>query len=406
MLHWEARLMIKDLYQTGHSIRAVARQTGHSRNTVRRAIRPGPNRPRQKCGRRSPLVPFHDYLQQRYLATGLSGVRLFAELQQMGYAGGINPVWRYLKTLDQPRRALTQATVRFETPPGEQAQVDWAECGHFADEQGVRRKVYAFVMVLSYSRMLYVEFTTSTKVAELIACHQRAFSYFGGAPRRILYDNMKQVRLSPSGEWNPLFLDFLQHHGVTPQTCRPYRPRTKGKVERAIRYVKDNFLKGRVFADLADLRAQGLHWQEQVANLRVHATTQERPVDLWPKENLTDVSDLAPYRLALRYERQVDAEGFVRLSGSRYSVPPQHVGQRVVIEQGAQTVVVRAGDLVIAEHPTATRSGACMARPEHVAAMWQLALERTPAPRLLPDSLLSEQAVAARPLSVYEEVIG
>lgn len=125
-----------------------------------------------------------------------------------------------------------RATVRFETLPGEQAQVDWAECGYYLDETGERRKVYAFVMILGFSRMLYVEFTTSMQLPELIGCHERAFDYFGGFPRQILYDNMKQVRLSP-GEWNPLMQDFWQHYGIVPKTCRPYRPRTKGNARYA-----------------------------------------------------------------------------------------------------------------------------------------------------------------------------
>lgn len=285
MLGWEARMDIKDLHGQGHSMRAVARLTGHARTTVQRTLHPEQRKPPRKRGRKSGLEPHKDYLRDRYLTTGLSGVRLHEELRLMGYTGAIDSVQRYLKSLDAPRRALTKATVRFETPPGEQAQVDWAEVGHYLNDSGVPQKVYAFVMLLSYSRTLYVEFTTRMNLPELLACHQRAFAHFGGWTRRILYDNMKQVRLSPA-EWNPLMMDFLAHHGIAPATHRPYRPRTKGKVERAIRYLKDNFLKGRVFADLADLKAQGQHWQNEVANVRLHATTKARPCDLLATESL------------------------------------------------------------------------------------------------------------------------
>jgi transposase InsO family protein len=253
--------------------------------------------------------------------------------------------------------------------------------------------------------MFYVEFTTRMHLPELIACHQRAFEFFGGWPRRILYDNMKQVRLSPSG-WNPLMMDFLSHYGITASTHRPYRPRTKGEVERAIRYFRENFLKGREFADLSDLRAQGRHWQDQVANVRVHATTNARPCDLAGSEGLVPFASVTVYRLSERVERIVDAEGFVRLRGSRYSVPPEAVGRRVVVECGGQQVVVRPGEVVIAEHAEATRRGECRALPAHVAAMWRLAFSRTPVPSAQADTLLFQQSVAVRPLAAYEEVLG
>lgn len=396
---------IKDLCAQGHSLRAVARLTGHARTTVQRALHPERRKPPQKRGRKSGLEPHKEYLRDRYLTTGLSGVRLHEELRAMGYTGAIDSVQRFLRSLDAPRQALTKATVRFETPPGEQAQVDWADVGYYLDERKERRKVYAFVMVLSYSRMLYVEFTTRMHLPELIACHQRAFEFFGGWPRRILYDNMKQVRLSPS-EWNPLMMDFLSHHGITASTHRPYRPRTKGKVERAIRYLKENFLKGREFADLADLRAQGRHWQDEVANVRVHSTTHARPCDLVSAEGLIPLASITAYRLSEKVERVVDAEGFVRLRGSRYSVPPEVVGRRVIVECGEQQVVVRLGEVVIAEHTAAARRGECRAHPEHVAAMWRLAFARTPVPPTQANTLLFQQSVATRPLSAYEEVLG
>jgi transposase len=135
-------------------------------------------------------------------------------------------------------------------------------------------------MVLSYSRMLYVEFTLQMRLEQLISCHQNAFDYFGGWTHSILYDNMAQVRL-PSGGLNPLMLDFVLHHGIKINTHRPYRPRTKGKVERSVGYLKDNFLKGRTFADLADLQTQGFDWQEQTANRRIHATTKQQPIELF-----------------------------------------------------------------------------------------------------------------------------
>ena len=375
MLKLGAWMDIKDLHRQGHSIRTIAELTGLARNTVRRVLREQAPQPARRRGRASRLDPYKRYLEGRYTECALSAVRLLGEIKAMGYTGGIDVVRRFVRSLTPPARAQAKMTARFETPPGEQAQADWASCGHSMDEAGRRRAVYAFVMVLSYSRMLYVEFTHSMSLPELIRCHQRAFSFFGGWPRSILYDNMKQVRLSPS-EWNPLFLDFLNHHAVTPRTHRVRRPRTKGKVERMVHYLKDNFLNGRAFADMNDLRAQGQHWLDHTANSRVHATTGRRPCDLLAEEGLSRLGSIPAYRIAAVSERRVDAEGFVRLGRSRYSVPPEYVGSRVVVERGEQRVVVRSGDLIIAEHAPAPRPGACMAHKEHVEALWRLSLRR------------------------------
>jgi transposase len=401
MLGWEEWMEVKDLKRQGHSIKEICRRTSYSRNTVRKVLREaGPVR-RARKKRFSKLDEYKAYLKDRYERTGLSAVRLTEEIRAMGFTGSVDIVRRYLNELDA-HRFPEKATVRFETPPGEQSQVDWAYIGRFMDDKGRLRKVYAFVMVLSFSRMLYVEFTLSMRIEELIRCHQNAFEYFGGWTHTILYDNMSQVRL-PSGKLNPLMADFLSHHGIALKTCQPYRARTKGKVERVIRYLRGNFLKGREFANLADLLLQGTHWQEEVANKRIHATTKQRPIDLFREEKLVPISSAPTYIVSQRLERRVSADGFVHVSGSRYSVPPMTVGKKVIVEQGEQRIVVRHGEVIVAEHDRARRSGECVADPKHVAEMWKLSLRRQEVPPRPAERLLF-QAVEARPLAVYEEV--
>lgn len=402
MLGWEEWMEVKELRRQGHSIKHICRVTGYSRNTVRKMLREaGPIRGARKK-HRSKLDEHRSYLKKRYEKTGLSAVRLTEEIREMGFTGSVDIVRRYLRELDSDRFS-GRATVRFETPPGEQAQVDWAEVGSFIDEAGRKRKVYAFVMLLCFSRMLYVEFTLRMRIEELIRCHEHAFEYFGGWTHTILYDNMAQVRL-PSGRLNPLMADFLNHHGIALKTCRPYRARTKGKVERAIRYLKDNFLKGREFADLADLQLRGTYWQEEVANKRIHATTKQRPIDLFGQEKLVPLGLAPRYQFSVRSDRVVSAEGFVHIGGSRYSVPPRAVGKKVIVEQGEQRVVVRFGEVIIAEHDRAKRTGECVADPVHVAEMWKLSLARHEPPPRVPERLLF-QAVQSTPLAVYEEVL-
>lgn len=395
---------IKFLVEQGHSIRQAAKLSGHARNTVRSVIRPAADSSIEKRGRKSKLTDFKEYLRTRYLKTGLSGVRLCEEITKMGFTGSVSAVRRFLQTIDRAEIS-PKATVRFETPPGEQAQVDWAEIGYFLDEEGINRKIYAFLMVLGYSRMLFVEFVTDISTETLIKCHQKAFAYFGGYTRRILYDNMKQVRLSRD-EWNPLFQDFLGHYGIIGNTHRPYRARTKGKVERAVLYLRSSFLKGREFENLPDLRRQGFHWQEEIANRRIHATTKEKPCELFKKEQLIPLGQVPEYHLISKASRKVSAEGFVHYAGSRYSVSPQAVGKTVLVEQEDQTIRVKSADLIIAEHQLSVKKNADVINAEHLAEMWKLSLGKTPIPSSRKLQVMFNSEVAVTPLQRYEEVIG
>ncbi|MBI1748665.1 MAG: IS21 family transposase [Acidobacteria bacterium] len=401
MIGLEGWMDIKDLRNQGHSIRTIADITGHARNTVRRVLRQPRVPTFGKPERISGLDPFKPYLERRFNEYRLSAVRLLAEIRPMGYTGSIDIVRRYLQTLRPHKRGLEKLTVRFETPPGQQAQVDWGYCGRFTDTQGRMVPLYVFVIVLSFSRYLYVEFTTSMDTATLIACHRQAFAFFGGWPKSLLFDNMKQIKIE-AGQWNPLFLDFANYYGLVVKTHRVRRPRTKEKVERMVFYVKDNFLNGRVFADLADLNAQARGWLADTANGRRHATTGERPVDLCGKEGLTALATVAPYRLAEQQARKVDWEGFVHFARSRYSVPPEHAGRTVIVEPREQKIIIRAGSLIVAEHTAAPRPGSCMAAKEHLDALWKLSLAR-PAPTGPSWAVTFSETVATTPLTRYEE---
>ena len=409
MLTVEEWMDVRSLNRQGHSVRAIARMTGYSRNTIKKLLtQPAPPQFRQPP-RPSKLDPFKAYLTKRYAECPLSAVRLLAEIQPQGYTGSIDLLRRFLAPFKAHRRAEAKATVRFETPPGQQGQVDWASCGTFRAPDGSRVKIYAFVLVLGFSRMLYVEFTTSMALPVFLACHQHAFAFLGGWPQELLYDNMAQVRLPHSAAWNPLFRDFAQHYGFTPRTCRVRRPRTKGKVERAIRYVQDGFLAGRVFTDLADLNSQGYHWLCETANVRVHATTGQRPVDLLPQEGLTPLAAITPYPLSRRSARKVTAEAVVHLDRATYSVAPEYVGQTVLVEEDDQQIRIRSGERVLAAHRRAQRPGEQVLAPEHVAALWQLCAGRAaPPPAALSPAfqVTFQEGVARTPLSVYEQLAG
>lgn len=295
MLRLEEWVDVISMHKAGISIREIARKLGVSRNTVRAAIRRDGPPEYQRRPRPSKLDPYKDYLLERLREfPELSAKRLFEEVRSQGYDGQIS----ILKDFTRPHRVPRKRTVvRFETPPGEQAQCDWAELGTH-EVRGISTKVYAFAMLLGFSRYLYVEFSESCGSDAFLAAHARAFAYFDGMPRRILYDNAKIVALTHSRTvvtFNEALLDFAGRFGFRPQLCRPYRPQTKGKVERTIGYVKDAFLVGRIFTDLDDMNAAVLAWLEGEANVRVHATTGAVPAERLPLEGLTPICEALPW---------------------------------------------------------------------------------------------------------------
>ena len=295
LLRLEEWVDVISMHKAGVPIKEIARELGISRNTVRATLkRDGPPDYSRKP-MPSKLDPHKAYLLERLREfPELSVKQLLTEIRAHGYTGGIS----ILKDFTRPHRVPRKnAVVRFETPPGEQAQCDYAELG-IHEVRGVATKVYAFVLLLAFSRYLYVEFADSCRSDAFLAAHARAFAYFGGMPRRILYDNAKVVALEHTRTvltFNEALLDFAGRYAFRPQLCRPHRPQTKGKVERTIGYVKDAFLVGRSFTDLDDMNAQVLAWLESEANTREHATTGERPCDRLVREGLTPLSEALPW---------------------------------------------------------------------------------------------------------------
>ena len=210
---------------------------------------------------------------------------LLREIRGMGYEGSYSTVADYVRP--RRRRRQPQATVRFETAAGEQAQVDWGSFS-YVDEKGRKRQMWAFVMVLGWSRAIYVEFVRRADTASFIQCHVNVFEYFGGVPRRCLYDNAKVVTLGRDEEgrteWNRRMLDFALRLGFELRLCQPYRAQTKGKVESGVKYVRGNLWPSLRFTDDADLNRQALQWCDSVANRRTHGTTGRPPAEMLAAE--------------------------------------------------------------------------------------------------------------------------
>src|SRR4051794_27447540 len=321
-------MMILELHRQGLKVSAIARQLGIDRKTVRRYIAPGLEPP--TYGRRAPRQRSTDrflpYVRERLAAfPGLTAVRLWRELRERGYAGGYTAVKRAVRGVRPDPVAPFE--VRFETAPGEQAQVDLARFEvEFTDEPGVKRIVWLFSLVLGYSRLIWGRFVVHQDMQSVLRCHIAALEAIGGAPREILYDRMKTAVIGedPDGLviYNRALLDLARHYGFQPRACRPYRAKTKGKVERPFRYIREDFFLGGSFRNIDDLNIQLRHWLDCVANPRVHATTRRVVNEAFAEERgALKPLPLAAYQAVLRLERRLSHEGMVCVGGNLYSVP-------------------------------------------------------------------------------------
>jgi transposase len=315
---------------------------------------------------------------------------LLREIRELGYRGKLTILREFIRPLRQ--ELIRRVTERFETLPGRQAQIDWGECGTI-EVAGEKRKLYVFVLVLGYSRMMYAHFTTSSKLPVLLRCLARTFEVLG-VPAELLVDNMKQAVdqhdvTTGTVRWNKQFLDFVDHYSVLPVASPPYWPRVKGKVERGVGYIKTSFLEGRSFTDLEDLNRQLASWLDQVANVRIHGTTGERPVDRYARELVT----LRPYGAVPRYDtrsleiRRVAPDCHISYCGVFYSVDPAAAGHTVTVRAEGEGVgalfSVYHGERLVGRHVQRPKGTPRVTLPEHLAAIRKIT-RRDPEKRSIP----------------------
>jgi len=297
-------MLLRHYLEQGTSKSALARQLGVHRDTIHRWIREGEldrdlDGAAVRYGPRPPgptkLDAYKPIIEARLASyPELSAVRLLDEIRAAGYTGGYTQLKAFVRHVRPV--AAPAPVIRFETPAGRQAQVDFAK---FRFPWGVR---HALLVVLGYSRLLWCRFYLLQDMATLIDGLEDAFLYFGGVPQELLFDQMKTVitrdlRLEGGAlVRNAEFLRFAHHWSFTPRACRPYRAQTKGKVERPVRYVRGNFVYGRAFLHDADLDQQRQLWLDRVANVRLHATTRERPRVRFDREERFLLQPLAPRR--------------------------------------------------------------------------------------------------------------
>ncbi len=341
--------------------------------------------------RRSQLAEYTDWMRER-LAAGVPAAQLARDLERRGVQVPYPTVRDFARGL-RPAKEPIPDEVRFATPPAKQAQCDWSTIGTVLDGDVVL-PLHVFVMVLGYSGKMFAAFATSMEELTLQRLHVAAFRFFGGVPFGVLYDNMRTVTIGRDEHFRPIlqpeFADFSALYGFEVKCARPYRPKTKGKVERAIGFLQRSFLPGRAFSGgLADAQRQLDDWIAE-ANARIHRTHGEVVDERFARE----APLLTPLRpelsiVGVRETRRVNAEGFVEYRASRYQVPPGNRGRTVVIRDDGQRVRIYAADTLLCEHPTAAGHG-------------QLLRISALAPSLQRE--LETLVVEHRPLAVYDEV--
>ena len=402
MVRLEDIVMIHDLRRQGLSVSAIARKTGLDRKTVRKQLaggvkppvfKPRPEKPRQ-------LALFEPYLLERItLYPDLSGRRLLREIAAMGYRGGYTAVTDYLRTC-RPAR-VKPFERRFETPAGRQAQVDFAQFRvEFTQEPGVTRIFWLFSMVLGHSRWLWGRFCPTQDLQTVMRCHIDAFDAMGGAPCEVLYDRMKTAVIDEDAEgvviYNRSLVALLDHYGALPRACRPYRAKTKGKIERPFRYIRQDFFLGRTFRDDNDLNAQFRDWLDTVANVRCHATTQRIVAEHFAEERpaLTALP-AAAYNAVLTVERRVSHEGMVSVGGNLYSIPDATRKRVVEVQNHPREIRIFEDRKLIAVHPVLDGRNQRRVDPAH-RRLAQVRQDSPPPP--------SGREIGRRPLGFYEAV--
>lgn len=346
----------------------IARQLGLHHSAVERAlIRNGAVNHRRLRGRKiDEFVPFIKQMLEKY--PKLNGTRLFHMVKERGYSGKLD----HFRDLIRPLRPLkdTEAYLKLSTLPGEQAQCDWAHFGKIKVGKAERR-LLAFVLVLSWSRRIFLRFYFGDSTANFLRGHVEAFDAFNGVPREILFDNLKSAVLERVGSaihFNPNLLALAAHYRFAPSPVGVRRPASKGRVERTVQYVRSAFFAAREFASIEDLNKQADRWCEEEA--------QERPC---PENKTITVAQAfeqesarllplpdAPFPVFDRQIVQIGKSPYAKFDLNEYSVPHKYVRQQLVVEATLDTVTLSDGLNKIATHKRSFDKGGVIESKEHV----------------------------------------
>lgn len=395
MIDYETYCKIHDhRTRQGLSIAQTARALSLHPETVSKWARIAVYRPPPQPKRGSRLDPHKGQIVRWLDEHPLSAQQVFQRLREGGFVGGLTVVKDYVRLIRPPKQ---KAFLKLEFACAEAAQVDWGEYGTIA-VGGTRRKLSFFVMVLCYSRMMYLEFTVSQTMEHFLACHEHAFAALG-VPEKIIVDNLKSAVLKRlvgiAPVLNPRYVDFARHHGFKIAACNVRAGWEKGRVESGVGYVKKNLLNGMTLPDFSAMNTAAQIWLSEVANVRLHAETRERPVDLFEKERpQLKAMNAKPYDLGRVLTMRVSPQFRIAVDTNRYTVPSHFAHRRVTVKLYPERVCVYFQDTLIARHPRSYDRRQDIKDPDHEK---RLLDERKSAreQRLLSDFLaLSKQAAA------------
>lgn len=327
---------VKNMYNKGVPIKQIARDLKMSKNTVKSLIKKEEEPKYTREIRTTKIDEFKDDIRKWYLEKEYSfnGTRIYNELCKLGYSGTINPIYRYLSSLNDERILISKrASQRFETPPGDQAQFDWGEYEVYL--AGKRSKIYCFTMVLSYSRRKAAVCSLSVNAVAIYEAIQDLFIELGGVTKELLIDNPKALVIShKKGEeviFNDSALKLVTYLKTELNACLPLRPRTKGKIEKPNQYIEEQFIKGSSFNSMEELNFEIKHFMKNW-NIKIHGTTRRVPDDMFQEEKNSLISLREKLVMDLELEeRTVSTDSFVMINTNRYSVPVKYVDRKVKV---------------------------------------------------------------------------
>jgi transposase len=369
MIGYECYCQIKAAAAQGKNAMQIAAELGLHRQTVGVWLRReryersrGAQRPR-----RSKLDPYRPAIARFVEAYPLSAMQIWHKLKEHGYDGGYSAVKDCVRRL-RPKRTEAFLTLKFA--PGQCAQVDWGSCG-WTEVDGTRRALSFFVLVLGYSRWLYVEFTLGQSQEWFLGCHERAFEALGGVPQEVMVDNCKTAVLShvPGAPpvYNPHYLDFARHYGFRIKACGPGHPQSKGIVENAVAYVKKSFLAGRQLTRFEAIGPAVKLWLDGVANVRLHGETKMRPIDRLGEERAHLLAlNPQPYPAVRTLTVRASRRCRVTIDTNRYSVPPRYAGALLTAQLSSDLVRLHADSSLVAEHVRRFGRRLDLEDPDHV----------------------------------------
>ena len=329
MIDYHRFCQIKDLHERqGLNASQIAKALALDPRTVSYWLAQEHFQPRKPGQRHSQLDPFKQEIVRMLERYPYSAAQVFQRLREHGFEGGYSLVKAYVRTVRPQRQP---AFLKLAFAPGECAQVDWGSFGAVQVGQTSRRLSF-FVMVLCYSRMLYVEFTVSQTMEHFLACHQHACEYFGAIPHKVMVDNLKSAVLKHAvGEapvLNPRYADFAAHNGFRIVPCNVGKGNEKGRVENGVGYVKKNFLAGLDLPDFSALNPAARQWLETVANVRLHGETRQKPTDLWQQEKAAlHPLPMHPFDIATVSQVRASRQFRITLDTNRCSVPAYLAGK-------------------------------------------------------------------------------